>query len=171
LLRYTAALLVRSLRMTTRIRLTLAVLSFAQCGTLCAPGARALDPSQHVTQYVHRTWTVREGFTKGAVLRITQTTDGYLWLGTAFGLMRFDGVRAVPWVPPEGPRLPSPVIISLLAGHDGTLWIGTYQGLVSWKSGRTTEYEQLAGLAVDALTGSRDPAPKARRFLTAGGFS
>jgi signal transduction histidine kinase/ligand-binding sensor domain-containing protein len=141
--------------MTTRVRLTLAVLSFAECGALCTSGACALDALQHVTQYAHRTWTVREGFTKGPVSAITQTTDGYLWLGTSFGLVRFDGVRAVPWEP-EHPRLPSPVIVSLLDGHDGTLWIGTLRGLVSWKSGRATEYEQLAGLSIDALTEGPD---------------
>src|SRR5580700_1717311 len=139
----------------SRIRLTLAVLSFAGYCALCTPGARALDPSQKITQYAHRTWTVRDGFTKGPVLAITQTTDGYVWLGTSFGLERFDGMRAVPWKP-EDPRLPSPVIVSLLDGHDGTLWIGTLRGLVSWKSGRATEYEQLAGLSIDALTEGPD---------------
>ena len=33
---------------------------------------------------------------------IAQTPDGYLWLGTEFGLLRFDGVRSVPWQPPGG---------------------------------------------------------------------
>ena len=138
--------------MTARMRLTLAVLSFAVSGSLFAPGARALDPSLHITQYAHRSWTVREGFTKGPMVAIAQTTDGYLWLGTGAGLLRFDGVRAVPWVPPEGARLPSPGVHSLLTGHDGTLWIGTMRGLVGWKSGRATEYEQLAGLDVQILT-------------------
>jgi signal transduction histidine kinase/ligand-binding sensor domain-containing protein len=141
--------------MTTRIWLMLAGLSFAAYGTSFSPSARALDSSQHITQYAHRTWTIREGFTKGPVFAITQTTDGYLWLGTALGLVRFDGVRAVPWVPPDGARLPSPDVASLLTAHDGALWIGTLRGLVAWKSGRATEYEQLAGLDVLAL--SEDP--------------
>jgi len=142
--------------MTTRIRLTLAVFSFAAYGGLFAPDARALDPSQHITQYAHRSWTVRGGFTKGPLLAITQTTDGYLWLGTGSGLVRFDGVRAAPWLPPESARLPSPVVRSLLTGHDGTLWIGTVRGLVGWKSGRATEYEQLSGRDVYALTEGPD---------------
>jgi signal transduction histidine kinase/ligand-binding sensor domain-containing protein len=140
---------------TTQIRLMLVGLSFAACGALIIPGARALDSSHHITQYAHRTWTIREGFTKGPVFAITQTMDGYLWLGTALGLVRFDGVRAVPWVPPDGARLPSPNVASLLTTHDGALWIGTLRGLVAWKSGRATEFEQLAGLDVLAL--SEDP--------------
>jgi ligand-binding sensor domain-containing protein/signal transduction histidine kinase len=142
--------------MTTRIRLTLAVLGFAAYAGLFTPDAGALDLSEHITQYRHRTWTVREGFTRGPVFAITQTPDGYLWLGTGSGLVRFDGVRAAPWVPPESARLPSPVVRSLLTGHDGTLWIGTLRGLVSWKLGRATEYEQLAGLDVDVLTEGPD---------------
>jgi ligand-binding sensor domain-containing protein len=50
---------------------------------------------------------VREGFVKGAINAIAQTPDGYLWLGTEFGLIRFDGVRPVTWQPPAGQRLPS----------------------------------------------------------------
>jgi signal transduction histidine kinase/ligand-binding sensor domain-containing protein len=155
-LRNAGPLRVWSSRTTARMQLTAAVLSFAAYCTFLAPGACALDPSQHVTQYAHRTWTIRAGFTTGPVFAITQTTDGYLWLGTVRGLVRFDGVRAVPWVPPGGARLPSSEIRTLLTGHDGTLWIGTKQGLVSWKSGRTTEYEPLAGLAVYALTEGSD---------------
>ena len=93
---------------------------------------------------------------KDQVFALTQTPDDYLWLGTGFGLLRFDGVRAVPWVPPAGARLPSPLVLSLLTGHDGTLWIGTLRGLVGSKSGRATECEQLAGLDVYALTEGRD---------------
>jgi len=142
--------------LTLRPRLALAVLSLAGYVTLCVPDARALDPTQHVTQYSHRAWTVREGFIKGAVYSITQTPDGYLWLGTRSGLVRFDGARAVSWAPPEVPSLPSPVIVSLLNGHDGTLWIGTLRGLVSWKPGRATEYPQLADLSITALTEDPD---------------
>lgn len=67
----------------------------------CA-GALALDPSLDVSQYAHTAWKVREGFTKDTIYSITQTPDGYLWLGTESGLLRFDGVRAVPWQPPNG---------------------------------------------------------------------
>lgn len=55
--------------------------------------AHALNPTQRIIQYAHRTWTLRGGFTKRPVFAITQTPDGYLWLGTGFGFLRFDGVR------------------------------------------------------------------------------
>ena len=69
--------------------------------------AFALDPSLDISQYAHTSWKVRDGFAKGQIILIAQTPDGYLWLGTEFGLLRFDGVRAVPWQPPRGEQLPS----------------------------------------------------------------
>jgi len=100
----------------------------------------ALNPSLDINQYGHSAWTIREGFFKGMIYSIAQTTDGYLWLGTEFGLLRFDGVRASPWTPPGIERLPSDWIYHLLAARDGTLWIGTRAGLASWKDGRLTQY-------------------------------
>src|SRR5215469_13131137 len=91
--------------------------------------AFALDPSLDISQYAHTAWKVREGFAKGQIHSIAQTPDGYLWLGTEFGLLRFDGVRNVPWQPPPDQHLPSSRVYSLLAGRDGTLWIGTAKGL------------------------------------------
>jgi len=85
------------------------------------PCAFALNPALDVSQYAHTAWKIREGFTKGRVYSIAQTPDCYLWLGTEFGLLRFDGVRNVPWQPPPDQHLPSSNIMSLLAARDGTL--------------------------------------------------
>ena len=65
-----------------------------------SPSAIALNPSLDINQYAHKSWTVRDGFFKGDIHAIVQTPDGYLWLGTESGLLRFDGVRTVPWQPP-----------------------------------------------------------------------
>ncbi|HVP00280.1 MAG TPA: two-component regulator propeller domain-containing protein [Bryobacteraceae bacterium] len=104
--------------------------------------ALALDSARGLGQYQHAAWTAREGL-MGSVRAIVQTPDGYLWLGTEFGLVRFDGVRFLRW--PQGPdqQLPSPRILSLLAARDGTLWIGTFGGLASWKDGRLTRYREI----------------------------
>jgi signal transduction histidine kinase/ligand-binding sensor domain-containing protein len=120
------------------------------------PGAFALNPTLDVSQYAHRAWTIRQGFFKGAISSIAQTPDGYLWLGTEFGLLRFDGVRTTPWEPPPGQHLPSSFVISLLAGSDDTLWIGTWNGLASWKSGKLTQYAELAGLVIFKLLEDRE---------------
>src|SRR6201988_3362643 len=65
------------------------------------PGAFAAEPAGNLRQFAHTAWKIRDGFIKGRAVAIAQTPDGYLWLGTEFGLLRFDGVRAVPW-PPHG---------------------------------------------------------------------
>jgi len=135
------------------VALTVVLSSFLL--TWCAR-ALALDPSLDISQYAHTAWKVREGFGKGAIEAIAQTPDGYLWLGTVFGLLRFDGVRNVGWQPPTGQHLPSDMIYSLLAARDGTLWIGTTNGLASWNGSKLTEYPELAGQAIFALLEDRE---------------
>jgi signal transduction histidine kinase/ligand-binding sensor domain-containing protein len=119
--------------------------------TWCSP-ALALDPSLDVSQYVHTSWRVRDGFAKGDIRALAQTPDGYLWLGSEFGLLRFDGVRTVPWRELTGQDLPfGGNVYSLLVTRDGALWIGTAKGLVRWNEGRLTSYAELEGYYVFAL--------------------
>src|SRR5262249_52785805 len=93
------------------------------------------------------------GFAKGAINSIAQTPDGYLWLGTEFGLLRFDGVRMLRMATEQ---LGSTSIQCVIAARDGTLWIGTIGGgLASWKDGHLTRYVELAGRAVLALLEDR----------------
>src|SRR6267142_1441608 len=135
---------------------SLVVLSAAIVSTvlmLCQP-AVALNPTLDVSQYAHTSWTVADGFAKGAILNIAQTPDGYLWLGTEFGLLRFDGVRTTPW--PSDRLLPSTKIRTLISGRDGTLWIGTTEGLASWKDGKLTVYAELADHRIATTIESHD---------------
>src|ERR1700722_10719996 len=136
--------------MRGRVRFALTPSSILACLLVWCPCALALDPALDVSQYAHTAWKVREGFAKGSIISTAQTPDGYLWVGTAFGLSRFDGVRNVPWQP-MGQHLPSDIITSLLAGRDGSLWVGTRNGLSSWKNGELTQYAELAGLVINAL--------------------
>jgi len=106
------------------------------------PHALGLDPTVGLGQYQHAAWAAREGL-MGSVRAIVQTPDGYLWLGTEFGLVRFDGSRFLRSALPPDQQLPSPRILSLLAARDGTLWIGTYGGLASLKDGRVTRYPEI----------------------------
>src|SRR5258708_16943425 len=105
-------------------------ISILLAGVLLAtgPGSFGLDPALDVSQYAHTAWKIRDGFFKGSIHAIAQTSDGYLWLGTEFGLLRFDGVQAVPWHPPVDQHLPSNYFISLLAARDGPRVIWTPHG-------------------------------------------
>src|SRR6201987_257377 len=104
-----------------------------------------------MSQYAHTAWKIRDGFTKGTITSLAQTPDGYLWLGTEFGLLRCDGVRTVPWQPPPNQQLPSNFISKVLVARDGTLWIGTWKGLASWRDGKLTQYAEIAGSYVFGL--------------------
>lgn len=120
------------------------------------PSAFALSPSLDVSQYAHTSWKIRDGFFKGQITSIAQTPDGYLWLGTEFGLIRFDGVKNVPWQSPPNQNLPSSLISTLLVSRDGTLWIGTSKGLASWRDGKLTQYAEIAGSYVFQLLEDRE---------------
>jgi signal transduction histidine kinase/ligand-binding sensor domain-containing protein len=120
----------------------------------CCTCAFALDRSLDISQYAHTAWRVRDGFARGFIYAIAQTPDGYLWLGTEFGLLRFDGVRAVAWTPPKG-QLPSNNISTLLVAQEGNFWIGTTKGLASWKDGKLTTYSELNGSRISALLEDR----------------
>jgi PAS domain S-box-containing protein len=104
---------------------------------LCARG-NALDPGRQISQYGHTVWRVQDG-TIDPAGEITQTTDGYLWLGTSNGLLRFDGVRFAPYAPP-GLTLPTRGFTFLLGARDGSLWIGMRRGLIRLKDGKFQAY-------------------------------
>ncbi len=139
-------------------------------GLLCAGSALALDPSLDASQYGHTAWRIRDGFAKNRTISFAQTPDGYLWLGTELGLLRFDGVRAIPWGPPRGAALPDDHIRALLASRDGTLWIGTWRGLVAWDGRRLLAYPQLDGSMINALHQDREGTLWVASTSNAGGL-
>lgn len=135
-------------------RLRLSVCHVVLGGALLATGVvrpvAALMPDRQLTQYAHNVWRTQDGALTGTPIAIAQTSDGYIWVGTRSGLLRFDGVRFVPWVAPEGKALPSKTITALLGGIDGSLWIGTKAGVARWKGGVLTIFPNAAGY-IDAI--------------------
>src|SRR5262245_2446429 len=109
---------------------------------LSLPSMAALDPAVHVSQYAHTAWYVRDGFIDSAPSPVGQPTDGYLWIGTEGGLVRFDGARFHPWAPPPGSSLPPGGVYSLLGARDGSLWIGTGSRVAQWTDGRLVLYRK-----------------------------
>ena len=107
--------------------------------------AQALDPSRRISQYGHTAWRIQDGFFGGAAYALAQGADGYLWIGTQAGLLRFDGVHFVRWTPPSGTRLPGGEVTALLAAQDGSLWIGTQAGLSHWADGHLVTYPNEPG--------------------------
>lgn len=113
--------------------------------------AAALDAYREVSKYGHTMWRNLDGFGPGSIGPIAQTADGYLWLGTPTGLLRFDGVRSVRWSAPSGSALPDERVRALLGSRDGTLWIGTSRGLASWKDGKLVVHRSVSGKTVNAI--------------------
>jgi signal transduction histidine kinase/ligand-binding sensor domain-containing protein len=84
------------------------------------------------TPFRVRAWTSEQGLPQNHIAAIKQTRDGYLWIGTWFGLARFDGVRFTVFNKLNTPELASDAISALAEDESGTLWIGTKNGLVGY---------------------------------------
>jgi ligand-binding sensor domain-containing protein/signal transduction histidine kinase len=102
----------------------------AACWALLALTSEASHPNKPLTEYTHTVWTHKDGIPSAFIYSIAQTRDGYLWLATKDGLVRFDGVRFLHWRPKTGHTALLGVVKSLCAARDGSLWIGTAAGLV-----------------------------------------
>lgn len=112
---------------------------------LVSNSACGLDPHRTIDEFFHTAWTIGEGAPSG-ITEIVQTKDGFLWLGTQTGLVRFDGIRFDRYEP-SNDDLPSSTVASLLATPDGGLWIGFVpHGAAFLKQGRVVIYEQSDGL-------------------------
>ena len=100
-------------------RWTLAVAWLLLCVFSSAISAVAKAP------YTIDVWDTEDGLPQSSVIAMTQTRDGYLWLGTLNGLVRFDGFRFTIFDEDNTPGLSSSRIVSLFEDSRDNLWIGT----------------------------------------------
>ena len=104
------------------------------------------SPSEILRHYEHDSWRVRDGLPSDDVEAIVRTRDGYLWLGSDEGLVRFDGVRFARLEELSKTPARTGSVRSLLAGRDGSLWIGTHNGvLYRWIGGALSVYGPSRG--------------------------
>src|SRR6185369_5901164 len=85
--------------------------------------AQALNPNRGVTDYVHDRWGVEQGLLGAPVYAIAQTPDGYLWLGTESGLVRFDGLSFQLFNQANSSAFPAGPILELMTDGEGNLWV------------------------------------------------
>jgi len=118
-----------------------------------APVSSTLSPNitEGLSEYRIDVWQTSDGLPGNTVTAIAQTVDGYLWIGTINGLVRFDGVRFK--VYDEDLPLPSRRVSCLLAAADGTLWAGMGGGLLSLRDGVFRAWTSESGLPHDTVTG------------------
>lgn len=116
---------------------------------LFAGGLNALDPAHDIIQYAHAALTRQNSRMPGSVFSLAQTPDGTLWVGTEFGLWRFDGARFLRPGGSSDNRLAGEYINALASARDGTLWIGTRDSLIRWKGDVAHVYDtkKAAGTA------------------------
>ena len=108
--------------------------------------------NQPVFSCALHSWQVEDGLPDNLVQAITQTADGFLWVGTPVGLARFDGNQFVCYDTRNTTALKNSSITALCAGKDGSLWIGTDGGgLVRLYNGVFTEFATTNGLAGDEI--------------------
>jgi ligand-binding sensor domain-containing protein/signal transduction histidine kinase len=104
-------------------------------------------------------WRESDGLAQSRIRAVVQTRDGYIWLGTDGGLVRFDGQHFTEFTVQSG-DLRDNEVWALLEDPEGGLWIGTYGGgLTHLKNGRFQTYTTANGLPDDVVMGiDRDPA-------------
>lgn len=95
-----------------------------------------LSTEKAITQYDVTVWEKRQGLPQQSIFAITQTPDGYLWVGTMAGLARFDGSRFKVFTKAGTGSLASDTIRSLFTDRRGILWIGTSDGGISFYQNR-----------------------------------
>jgi ligand-binding sensor domain-containing protein/signal transduction histidine kinase len=101
------------------------------CSLLCV-AAYGLSANKKISQFAIDKWRTSDGLPEMAVQSITQTAEGYLWIGTQEGLSRFDGHRFVVFNHANTPALRSDLIFALAEDNAGSLWIGTVDGVVTY---------------------------------------
>lgn len=116
-------------------------------GCLCclvATAALALDPQKAITQFHHERWGPTEGLDR--INAVTQTGDGYIWVVSQTGLLRFDGAQFTRWNPKPGEsRIPG-YIQTILAASDASLWVSSAADLTRLSAGHSTNYNRDQGM-------------------------
>ena len=117
-----------SLREASLVKIIRNIAACIALASLWHAEALALDPAKALTQFTHSAWLMEDGLPQNSVRAIAQTADGYLWLATQAGIVRFDGVRFTVFNTSNTPALTSSNVLTLLSARDGSLWIGGYGG-------------------------------------------
>ena len=116
-----------------------------------ALAAAALEPTTPLANYARQSWVMENGLPQNTVQALVQTKDGFIWLGTEVGLVRFDGNSFAVFDKNSSPALPGNDIRCLLAASDGSLWIGTSEGLAQMKEGEVSIFTTGNGLPENGI--------------------
>ncbi len=120
-----------------------------------------LDPDKTIEQYLVDQWEMADGIPSNEILSIAQTPEGYLWIATSKGLVKFDGMKFS--ISPLAEKekidpLKTITLEALFVDRAGTLWIGSSVGLTSYnyQTGQFKTYTSSDGLTQDRIRRIKD---------------
>ena len=111
----------------------------------------AVTAARQLAEYRKQTWQIDSGLPQNTVRAILQARDGFIWMATEGGLVRFDGVDFRTFNTANTPSFTSNIVDGLAEASDGSLWIGTFDGIVRYQSGRFKAYTVADGLPSNAV--------------------
>ncbi len=122
--------------------------------TLSASPSNAADLANLLTGYSLTSWGQKDGLPPSVIWTVARDVEGYLWLGTDAGPIRFDGVRFVPWRMRGSMPLPASPVRALWAAGDGSIWMGFGEsgGVSRLLNGGVRNYGREDGLPEGAIT-------------------
>lgn len=119
----------------------------------------ALDRTRTISKYMRERWGSEKGFPGGTVTAISQTSDGYLWIGTEKGLIRFDGINFRTY--PQATPLPLAIdeVRALVTDSEGNLWILLQNTkILHYRQGSFELGRDEAEVGITAISKRRDGA-------------
>lgn len=131
---------------------------FLACVLLATTPALSLEPSTPLAHYGRQSWVMENGLPQNTVQAVAQTRDGFIWLGTEVGLVRFDGNNFVLLDQNSKLALPGNDITCLLPADDGSLWVGTTDGLARLQDGSVSIFTSANGLPSNSIRGVSEDA-------------
>ena len=135
---------------------------------VCVQSAHGLDPHRSLNQYGRQMWQTDNGLPQNTVHAVVQTPDGYIWLGTDDGLVRFNGNEFTVFHTENTPQLGSNSIQTLVVDHQNRLWVVTTGGLTLY-SERTFQKVET-GLPTTAVWFVHEDGKRRIWVATSGGL-
>lgn len=135
---------------------TFLVLSIMMASTITL---RGIDPAKPSNHYQLNIFTSENGLPMNSVISLAQTPDGFIWIGTETGLVRFDGITFELYNRKNLPLMTNELIRTLLVDRSGTLWIGIRGGgVLRFRNGRFESFdtENLISDIIWTMAESRD---------------
>ena len=114
--------------------------------------ASAQTPASLFERHTYQVWNTSTGLPQDTVRQFLETRDGYLWMATDGGLVRFDGFDFVIFDRRDTPEMQSDLVNGLLEDKAGSLWIATSNGLVKLAGNRFSRYTKAEGLPSDSIS-------------------